>query len=208
MLGSKTFRHIMYHARIGVLFSFGVQLVFYSIATIYSFSTAKIYTTLSNVSLIIAIISLFFITGELTYMFRSKYVNLKFMIAVDTDFSRIAAFKVRVVELIHGFHDVLFTLIAAALIALLPNRLDVLSRALYGLAVAYGLSVVAIFKANGSSAYKLNFFLKMAYSVSFVIFMVCLVELDSNNSLEATSIYGLTYFAYFLLLVLLILQLG
>ena len=45
----------------------------------------------------------------------------------------------------------------------------------------------------------------MAYSVTFLIFMICLIELNSNNSLEETSIYGLTYFAYFLLLALLVL---
>ena len=148
MLGSKTFRHIMYHARIGVLFSFAVQLVFYAITNIYSFTTAKIFSTLSNLSLIVSILSLFFIAGELAYMFRSKYINLKFMISVDFEYSRITVFKATMMTILQAFHDVIFTLASAALIALLPNRIDVLARALYGLAIAYGLTVLGVFKAN------------------------------------------------------------
>lgn len=192
-VGTRSFRDVMYHIRIGVLFSWIVQAVYFSISTIYAFTCLKIYSSMAVFSLIFALLTLAFIIGEFIYFHFANYPNRKFMLAFDCSRPILDSFRVDAPSILKLYHDWIFCIGAAVLIALIPNQVKVLFRALIGLGIVYILSVVVEARDPRETPYRRSFYAKIGSMGLFIFIMILLIELDSNTGLNTGGVGALSY---------------
>lgn len=192
-IGTRNFRNILYHMRIGILFSWGVQFVFFSVSTIYAVAQMKIYTSMPVFSLIFSLLGLIFIVAEITFLKFTDYPNRKFMLSFDSSKPMIDAFTIETPQVLRMYHDPIFCLLSAFLIALIPNRVAVLLRALIGLAIVYILSVVVQIRDHRLTPYIISYYAKIAWASMFIFMLVLLIELDVNTGLGVMGINGIGY---------------
>lgn len=194
-IGTRNFRNIMYHIRVGILWSWAVQLLYYSLSTIYSFSEMKIYTPMATFSLIFAILGIGFLIGEMVFLKMSNFNNRKFMLSFDCSRQIVDEFIIDTGCILRTYHDVIFCLGSSFLMAVIPNRVEVLCRALIGLAIVYILSIVSQIRLYRTDPYILCYYGKLAWSGLFIILMILLIELDKNTGLGVVGIQAISYLA-------------
>lgn len=194
-IGTKNFRNIVYHIRVGVLWSWAIQLLYFSLSTIYSFSVIELYTPVTTFSLVLAIACLIFLIGEIIFAKMSNYNNRKFMLSFDCSRNVIDGFIMETGCLLRTYHDLIFCLGSAFLMAVIPNRVEILCRALMGLAIIYILSVISQIRLYRSDPYIICYYGKLVWAGLFIMLMILLVELDKNSGLGIIGIEALSYLA-------------
>ena len=201
-MGGKSFRNSMYHMRLGVLFSFVIHLVYFSITSIYSFSLMDENTTFTIFSLLVSILAILFVIGETVYIFMTGYKNLKFMLAFDINRAHLDTYAYQPARFLKTFPDLIFYTLCAVLTALIPNKPEILCRGLIGVSLLYMLSLVGFLNDSAQrSFYVINIYLKIGFASLFIVLMILMVELSENNELTVSSIRGVSYFAFSIILI-------
>ena len=144
-------------------------------------------------SLLMTILCIIFLVGEVTYLHFTIYKNRRFMFSFDACRPALDEFTITTIDILKFDHDIMFCFCSALLIALIPNQVQVLCRALIKLKTVYILNVVVQIRTQSINTYKLCYYGKLIWTGIFIFLMILLIDFDVNVGLGNVGKQGISF---------------